>query len=369
MKICFVTESIDYSKGSGRFAHSMIKTLRDNFGVEPVILMNRGEKVLLEGAKPVLFVNNKLFRFIINPTVIAWYSRKADLIHAFDGWPYMVLAYLASRLNGKKYSATLYGTYAVLPLRKRFQGLLLRRAYDNSAFCTAISTVTAQRIKEAYPPVKVEVILQGIDYSHYQNTPPPERIIENDFILTVATMKKRKGYHISIPVFAKLKKDFPDLKYVILATRDMDNYVRKITELMRQLGVGKDIIWLERVSENELISLYKNAKVFFVPSISLESRDYFEGFGSVYLEAQSCGLPVVTSQGGGQEEALIDNKTGFLIREGDIEGYHQAVKKLLSDGILREKMSQEAKKFAESMDWKNNLKKYYERYKEIIAKQ
>ncbi len=365
MKICFITDTVDYSWGTGRFAYSMIKTLRDNFRVEPIILVYRGEKKILEGVKPILFRYSKIGHFIINPLIIAWYSRKADLIHAFDGWPLTVEVYLATRLNGKKYTNSLYATYCVVPLNKKFQRPLMVGAYNHASLNSPISHLTAERIREAYPKVKLEVINQGIDFSAYQK-PAAKPLVEGDYILTVAAMKLRKGYHFAIPVFARLKEKYPNLKFVIVARKVDDNYSREINKLIKEFNLAENIVWLENLSEEELINLYKYARVFFLSSVSSYSRDYFEGFGSVYLEAQSCGTPVIVSKGGGQEDALIDGQTGFSVEEGNVDGYVQALLKLLDNTNLREQMSQSAKKFAQSMDWKETLKKYYAKFQEII---
>lgn len=368
MKICFVSETVDFTNGSGRFASSFINGLQKNFGVQSIVLVNRGEKNLLPGTFPVLFSRGKFFRFLINPLLIAWYSRRADLIHAFDGWPYTVMVYLATRLNRKKYTESLYATYAVAPLYRRGQKFLMRAAYKNSSLNAAISNVTASRLKEAYPAVNVEAIQQGIDFDHYQNKFSDFQVPNSDYIITVATMKLRKGYHFALPVFAKLKQKFPGLKYVIIARRGKDEYSIRIDQMIRDLNLGEDIVRLEFVEEEDLIKLYKNAKAFFLPSESCQMKEYFEGFGSVYLEAQSCGAPVVTSQGGGQEDALIDGETGLLVEEGNIDGYVHALTKILSDGELYKRMSDQALVFAKSMDWKNTLTRYFDRYKEIIYK-
>lgn len=49
--------------------------------------------------------------------------------------------------------------------------------------------------------------------------------------------------------------------------------------------------------------------------------DGVEGFGIVALEAGSCGLPVVASNIQGLQDAVIDGKTGYLVEEGDVDGF------------------------------------------------
>jgi len=53
-----------------------------------------------------------------------------------------------------------------------------------------------------------------------------------------------------------------------------------------------------------------------------------EGFGIVVIEAGSCGLPVVASNLQGIKDAVTENKTGYLIDEGDIDGFLEKIKSM-----------------------------------------
>ncbi len=317
------------------------------------------------GAKPILYKKGFL-KFFINPLIISYFSRQTDLIHAFDGWPNGVNCFLGSLLSRKPFVMTIYATYGVLPLYKRNQRWLMKAAYRRSSLNVAISHLTAQRIRQAWPGAEIKVINQGINFDDYQRQLPDEKLLFGEpYILTVATLKPRKGYECAIETFSRLKDNFPGLKWVIVARRDGGEYGQKITALMEQKSIMKNIIWLQDLSEDKLIALYWNAKLFFLPSVSSKTN-YFEGFGSVYLEAQACGLPVVSSKGGGQEDAIVDKKTGFLIDEGNTGDFYEAIKKLLLDEELIRKMSQNAKNFAKSMDWQYKLGLYYEEYQKIL---
>lgn len=365
IKICFISETLDTTTGAGRFAYSVIKTLKDHFDIEPIILIERGEKNFLR-SKAVLFKKGPL-KFILNPLLILIYGFRADIIHGFDGWPWGIYAYLTNRLNRKPFTMTIYGTYGVVPLYRRFQKILMRAAYDACACLIAISNYTAGRVRKAYPQARIRIIKQGIHFNNYQRPITHKKITSCPYVITVGTMKSRKGYHFAIPAFSKLKKVFPDLKFVILAFYDKkDEYYQKIKKMIKKYGLEKDIIWLTKISESELIDLYKQAELFMLFSVS--SFYQFEGFGSVNLEAQACGLPVVVFRGSGVEDALIDGETGFLAEKEDIDSVFSLAKRILENKELRQDMSLRAKKFAQSMDWANKMKDYYRIYRQILSK-
>jgi glycosyltransferase involved in cell wall biosynthesis len=65
----------------------------------------------------------------------------------------------------------------------------------------------------------------------------------------------------------------------------------------------------------------------------------------VLLEAQACGVPVVTSARGGAEEGVIDGKTGFAFAERDVDTLSDRLTRVLTDDDLALSMSEEARAF------------------------
>jgi glycosyltransferase involved in cell wall biosynthesis len=83
---------------------------------------------------------------------------------------------------------------------------------------------------------------------------------------------------------------------------------------------------------------YSAGDIFAFPGIR-------ESLGMVYLEAQSCGLPIVAFANGGIPEVVRDQETGFLVPLFAFEPYLQALETLLSDKGLRRKMGQAGERY------------------------
>src|SRR5690606_18896469 len=71
-----------------------------------------------------------------------------------------------------------------------------------------------------------------------------------------------------------------------------------------------------------------------------------EGFGLVLLEAQACGVPVVTSARGGASEGLLHNMTGHAVSEYDVAQLATSLSQWLLDNTLAEIASAAACRFA-----------------------
>ena len=90
-----------------------------------------------------------------------------------------------------------------------------------------------------------------------------------------------------------------------------------------------------KILRDDMYRYYSAADIFVFPGIR-------ETLGMVYLEAQSCGLPVVAFHNGGIPEVVPDRVSGFLTPLFDMPAFADAVCRLLDDEPLRRKMGEAA---------------------------
>ena len=95
--------------------------------------------------------------------------------------------------------------------------------------------------------------------------------------------------------------------------------------------------------------LYNSSDLFALTS--MPKAKSVEGFGFVYLEASSYGLPIIANRTGGVEDAVIDGKTGLLAKPGDIKGLSIILRKLVINDKVRERIGKEWKRWAKNFTW------------------
>ena len=333
MKIGFLVKTMDFKTGGGRYAFDIVHTLR-NRGHEVLVLkedidQSEGISVIRRGFR--------MFTCIIE---VRNYFTDCDVIHAIDGYPFGVIGWLVNRKLKKKLVVSALGTYAVAPLYRWQTSWLLKKAYENAHKVISISKFTKNKILEKIRLDNIVVINPGIKLEEKMSKKIEPRA---RFILGVGALKERKGYHIALEAFAQISKEFPDLRYVIVA--DPDKAYRSILDdIVRRNNLDGRVDFLSFISEEKLVELYLNATLFTLTSINTAGI-HFEGFGIVYLEAARFGLPVIGTFDTGGEDAINNGKNGILVHQNNIEETVEAMRKILIDKSLLEKMSEE------SLEW------------------
>jgi len=311
---------------------------------------------------PTLIFKNNLLLVFWSFFYLKRLIKDCDSIHALDGYPYGVMGIFAKLGTRKKLFISALGSYAVQPLFEFFSGMALRFAYKKANTVFAASRFTKKKIEDLVPLNNITVVNMGVDInftSCIDNGGLSDSLPE-EYILSVGALKYRKGYHISIPAFAKTKKRFPELHYVIVGSQESINYHNRLKELIRQYGLEDSVIFFSNVPDNSLSYIYQKAKLFLLTSVT--GKGSFEGFGIVYLEAGLFGLSSIGSKDSGAEDAISDNETGFLTNQNDIDDIADKMLFLLSHDSARSRFGENARRRAQKFSWKNIVDQYSKSY-------
>src|SRR5213595_2234087 len=103
---------------------------------------------------------------------------------------------------------------------------------------------------------------------------------------------------------------------------------------------------------SELATAYASADIFVFPSTT-------DTFGNVILEAQACGVPVVVSDSGGPKELVEDKGNGLITKSHDLEDLTSAIRTLVTNPALRERMAKSARNSVIDLSWPSAFGKFW----------
>jgi len=378
MKICFLTNTLNIDSGWGRYSWEVIRRVGEKKNIKTIVLTENFSNNLLE--KPVLKNSFKNLFFIFPCAIKARkYIKECDIIHCLDAYPYGIIGALANIGLKKKLVINVVGSYSVAPLGqkikttplswiyRKIKGKLLYWAYKKTDCVPCISSFTEKELLKKINLKNTQVIYLGIDFDKFQiNDFTSKKNRRDKIILSVGELKRRKGYHISIPAVAKVKEKYSNLKYYIVGHQKNKLFFAKLKELVKKYQLEDNVIFLQGISDKELIKLYHQSDLFLLTSVNIGS--HFEGFGQVYLEANASGKPVIGTYNCGAEDIIKDGYNGFLVLQNDIEKTSQAILKILDNPQLAQKLGINGKKKAQDMSWQNTIDKYMKMYEEDVFK-
>ncbi|MBI4100292.1 glycosyltransferase family 4 protein [Candidatus Microgenomates bacterium] len=143
-----------------------------------------------------------------------------------------------------------------------------------------------------------------------------------------------KGIINLIQAFSKLSPRYPNLKLLIAIGKPPENLKDEFTIAYEMLqgyiklhNVEKNTI-LKMFKLHEMPEVYKGSDLFVLPSEN-------ETFGQVFIEAMSCGVPVIGTKVGGIPEIISDSYNGYLVPPDDSSILAQKIEKLVNDHSTR----------------------------------
>ncbi len=230
------------------------------------------------------------------------------------------------------------GLFLKFTTRKKFISSMIARAvpyrslkdkeYRRSKivfpFADVVTANTNAGIVSYNAPLSKSIcIYNGFNFDRIKNLGDPSILkkqhnIENKFIVgMVAAFAERKDYETLITAALSLLKKFPGKIAFILIGYGVDQEIR-----MKQAGdyAQRDIIFTG-LSHN--VEEYIN--IFDVGILCTNSDVHGEGISNSILEYMAIAKPVIATEGGGTNEIVMDNETGFLIKPKQPQLLEQAI--------------------------------------------
>ncbi|WP_455660823.1 glycosyltransferase [Pradoshia sp.] len=278
-----------------------------------------------------------------------------DLIHVFNR-PLDVLTYKLA-MPKSRFVLSLHNEMFT---EKKITTKAAQAVIDSVEKIMTVSEFIAKTITDRFPSAKgkVQPVYSGLDLTKY--TPIWDKDIQekrtalrkqykvNDkkVILFVGRLSKVKGPEILLEAMKSVLKAEPNAVIVIVGSRwfsdeRIDSYGRMLRDLADSLGKNK-VIFTGFVPPSEIPSLYLLGDLFVC------SSQWEEPLARVHYEAMGAGLPIITTNRGGNAEVVHHGVNGIVLDDyQNPQTFSDAIIDLLSDAHKASSLSMEGRKYAE----------------------
>ena len=244
-------------------------------------------------------------------------------------------------------------SYAVHPLVQSFGWWLekkLHQVYIESArngklrAVITVSPSTKQDLVElGYPEEWIRIVPNGLDWDFYRDCVELCRDKE-DLVAYIGRITPYKKLEDLVKAWSIVEQTHRGAELVI-AGRAEQRYLKKLLDLARKLGL-KRIEFKTGIPQQEKKMLLARAKILVYTSTR-------EGWGQTILEAAACRTPAVAYNVPGLRDSVKHMETGILVESGNIEKLAKTIVWLLTDNKLRNRLAENAYRYAQSFNWDN----------------
>jgi phosphatidylinositol alpha-1,6-mannosyltransferase len=220
---------------------------------------------------------------------------------------------------------------------------LLRRIGSTVDVLTYLGEFTQSAISKALTSNAERAMVKiapGIDTDHFAPTDASllRRSLgleDKKVIVSVGRLVHRKGQDYLIQSMPLILHQVPNAHLLLVG---QGPYLDHLQKLVKEHGLENSVTFIGRVDFKELPQYLCVGDIFAMPSRSRLMGLEVEGLGIVYLEASSCGLPVLAGNSGGAPDAVKQSETGLVVSGTDEKQIASAAIELLNNSDSSKKM-------------------------------
>jgi colanic acid/amylovoran biosynthesis glycosyltransferase len=297
------------------------KAAKELIGEAKTCIQNQHEN--LAGLKKLLL---EYFSYLSKGWFTALKSNQAALIHAHFGKGGFYCLPIARQLK-LPLIVTFHGSDITQKDKLSYSQKHRLQVFKQANKIIAVSRFIEKKLLENNcPPEKIVQLYTGIDTAFFA---PSEQKSEKPTVMFLGRLIKQKGCHLLIEAMKKVTIQVPNVELVIVGSGIEQQSLEK------QAARMSNIKFVGEKNSTQVKQYLDCAWLMCAPSI-VRKRGNEEGLGSVFLEAQAMQTPVITFNTGGVAEAVLDNKTGLVLKEINSDALANALIKLINNDALRE---------------------------------
>ena len=286
-----------------------------------------------------------------------------DIIYLHHIIPVGYVAWMIKKLMNIPYLIFSHGIDIVSATRSGWKKMWVKKVVGQSERVIMNSKSLEERLHERLPETEDKTtVLYPCPEQQFKQKPDQKKIkkLKNrlslegkQVMLTVGRLIKGKGVEYLVKLMPEILKQRPHLVWVIVGSGPQEEEIKK---RIRKYNLQNVVRFVGSIEHNSLPDYYHMADLFAVPTHPYHGLE--EGLGLVFLEAAAAGVPVVAGESGGVSEAVVDGKTGYVVKTFRDDEVIEKITELLDDKELaREMGSKAAQRIEEKFVWQKQLKK------------
>ena len=173
----------------------------------------------------------------------------------------------------------------------------------------------------------------GVDLERFPATPQPQGLPR---VLYSGRLMRQKGLLSFVEVARRLAGS---AQFVVAGYSELGSPDAVPVEQLEQWADEGLIDWIG--PRDDMPSVLARASIVVLPTV------YGEGVPKALIEAAACARPIVTTETPGCRDICIDGVNGLLVQPGSIDGLEHAIRRLIDDPALRERMGSEGRRLVE----------------------
>ena len=232
---------------------------------------------------------------------------------------------------------------------------------SSSQFITASTSYEETLISDSYQvdSQKIKQIKPGVDSELFSSDPSIDR--ENIF-LSIGRIQPQKGQLETLKFLNSFKEIETDFKCYFVggpSGSSGEEYLLELKEGVKDYSLDSYVEFLGNLPQVDITSLLNRAKLLIHTS-------QYETFGLVAIEANSMGVPVLTTNTGSMKEIIVNNKNGYIAKDLFNGNVNTFVKELLLNDKKFDEISGHCLEKSKEYDWANTAKELENLYKILV---
>jgi len=226
---------------------------------------------------------------------------------------------------------------------------------------TASSVFETMLIADTYKidENKIEKITPGVDREIFI---PDLSVEKENIILSIGRIQEQKGQLQTLKFLNNFKKIQNDFKCYFVggpSGKHGNEYLEELNQTVKDFNLDKHVKFLDDLPQTEIIELFKKAKLLIHTS-------KFETFGLVAIEANTMGVPVLTTNNGSLMEIIENNKNGYLSEDLIDANVNNFVNNLFNDVTKYEEIFLSCIEKSKKYDWVKTANELESLYQKLV---